>query len=85
MAEFGDEDADHCGGGGDGECGGEEGYAGHYGGVAFHCFVVEGLVVEEAPEDEALEERAGEGDGGGAVLEDGGWDDRVCCEAVFVD
>lgn len=85
MSEFCDEDSDYRCGGGDGECCGEESYAGHYWGITFHCLVVEGLVVEETPEDEALEEGAGEGDGGGAVLEDGRWDDGVCCEAVFIN
>lgn len=71
---FGDQDAHYDCCGGDGEGLWEEGDAGEDGGFAFHGFVVEWEVVEEAPKDHAVDCRAQVADGCGAVFEDVEWD-----------
>ena len=55
AAGLADEDADYDGCGGDREGLGEEGYARKDGGFAFDGFVVEWEVVEEAPENHAVD------------------------------
>lgn len=56
AAGFGDQKADDDGAGRDGEGGGEESDAGDDGRVASHGFEIEGLVVQEAPEYEAVDD-----------------------------
>ena len=79
-----DQDADDDGGGRDGEGLREEGDAREDGGFAFDGFVVQREVVEQAPEDHAVDRRAQVADGGGAVFEDGERDEGFHGDEFFV-
>lgn len=84
-ASLGDQEARHDGHRGDGEGGGEKGHAGDDGRVALDGLKVQRLVVEELPEDDAVEGGGEEGDVGRAVGEDGQANHRLRGEVGLVE